>query len=620
MSDPGDLNRWPARARPRAWLAGLALLGCQPMASSSPLAAASTSPAASAAIGATSPRFAGAIPSDWRLPLADPVTHAPHALVVSDSGLASAAGVEVLASGGNAADAAVTIAFVLAVVYPEAGNLGGGGFAVVRSAGAEHAALDFRETAPAHADRDMYRQRSALPVSEGATKAAKTVPASSKEGHLSAGVPGSVAGLWALHERFGSKPWPELLAPAIELAERGFVVDERLARSIGDARPKLEKFAGSRALLLPGGVPPRPGDLFRNPDLARALGAIAERGRAGFYAGDTARRIVAEMALGGGILTLDDLAHYRPRWRAPIEFEYRGHTIVSMPPPSSGGVALALIANILKGDALGAGGFHSPEHLHLLAEAMRRAFADRNALLGDPDFIDVPLAPLLSPEYGAERRRSVTARATPSSEIAPGLPRREGDHTTHLAVVDAEGAAVSLTTTINDFYGSGVVVGGAGFLLNDEMDDFTTDPGVPNLYGLVQGESNAIAPHKRMLSSMAPTLVLDESGAVRAVAGARGGPRIITATWQVISNVLDFGMNALEAVNAPRLHEQWQPDEIALEQGGFNPEQSAALEQRGHQLHFVPDLASSPVILRDLASGEWTGAPDPRRGGSVIGR
>jgi gamma-glutamyltranspeptidase / glutathione hydrolase len=610
-----DVTRWPARTR--TWLAALALLGCQP-AASNPLVA-----AGKGAVGSTSARFAEAIPGDWHLPLTDPVTHAPHALVVSDAELASAAGLEVLESGGNAADAAVTAAFVLAVVYPEAGNLGGGGFAVVRSADAERAALDFRETAPAHAERDMYR-RGSTPGASGTRadpqKGAKATTPSSKEGHLSAGVPGSVAGLWALHERFGGKPWPELVAPAIELAERGFVVDERLARSIGDARPKLQKFPGSRALLLPGGAPPHPGDVLRNPDLARALRAIAERGSAGFYAGDTAARIVAEMARGGGILTLEDLASYRPRWRAPVEFGYRGHTIVSMPPPSSGGVALALIANILKGDELGASGFHSPEHLHLLAEAMRRAFADRNALLGDPDFIEVPLAPLLSAEYGAERRKSVSARATPSSELAPGLPRREGDHTTHLAVVDAEGAAVSLTTTINDFYGSGVVVEGAGFLLNDEMDDFTTDPGAPNLYGLVQGERNAIAPNKRMLSSMAPTLVLDESGAVHAVAGARGGPRIITATWQVVSNILDFGMNALEAVNAPRLHEQWQPDEIALEQGGFSPEQRAALEQRGHQLRFVPDLASSPVIVRDLASGDWTGAPDPRRGGSVAGR
>jgi gamma-glutamyltranspeptidase/glutathione hydrolase len=279
-----------------------------------------------------------------------------------------------------------------------------------------------------------------------------------------------------------------------------------------------------------------------------------------------------------------------------------------------------LIANILEGDVLSEHGYHSPEHLHGLTEAMRRAFADRNALLGDPDFVRVPLAPLLSAEYGQERRRSITAQATPSSELGPGLPKPEGNHTTHIAVVDAEGAAVSLTTTINDFYGSGVTVTGAGFLLNDEMDDFTTDPGTPNLFGLVQGEANTIAPGKRMLSSMAPTLVLDESGAVRAVAGARGGPRIISATWQVISNIVDFGMSAARAVNAPRLHHQWLPDEILLEQGGFTADQSRALEGRGHRLRYVPDLASSPVIVRDSATGEWTGAADPRRGGLAAGR
>jgi gamma-glutamyltranspeptidase/glutathione hydrolase len=559
------------------------------------------------------------VPKGWRLPLTDPVTRANRFLVVSDSPIATAAGLDVLDAGGNAIDAAVAVAFVLAVVYPEAGNLGGGGFAVVRGPDGQHAALDFRETAPEKAHRDMYQERQG--ATDGIPRQPKALPSSSKEGHLSAGVPGSVAGLWELHERFGVRPWRELLAPAVELAQTGFRVDAALNRSIAEARPKLQKFGGTRALLLPAGNPPNVGDVLANPDLGTVLGAISERGPAGFYTGTTAELIVREMERGGGIMTLGDLERYRPKWRAPIEFEYHGHTILSMPPPSSGGVALALIANISGGDELGqSGGWHSPTHLHLLAEAMRRAFADRNSLLGDPDFVEVPLAPLLSPAYGAERRKSITARATPSSEVSPGLPRREGEHTTHLAVVDAEGAAVSLTTTINDFYGSGVVVSGAGFLLNDEMDDFTTTPGVPNLFGLVQGDQNAIAPEKRMLSSMAPTLVLDADGAVRAVAGARGGPRIITATWQVISNIIDFGFNALQAVNAPRLHEQWQPDEISLEQGGFTSDQTAELELRGHHLRWVPDLASSPVIARDLGSKEWTGAADPRRGGAVAGR
>lgn len=555
--------------------------------------------------------LARVVPSSWPLPMSAPPVRAERFLVVSDSPHATRAGVAALERGGNAIDAAVAVAFVLAVVYPEAGNLGGGGFAVVRDRAGERAALDFRETAPERARRDMYRPSAGAPG---------VPPGASTEGHLSSGVPGSVAGLWALHQRFGALPWAELVAPASALARDGFPVDARLRRAIADALPKLSRFAATRAWLLPGGRPPAEGARLTNADLARTLQRIAERGPAGFYSGDTAALISRGMERGGGIVSQADLERYRPAWRAPIEFGYRGHTLVSMPPPSSGGVALALIANIAQGDDLASLGYHSPEHLHLLAEAMRRAFADRNTLLGDPSFVRVPLAPLLSAAYAAERRRSIGARATPSSEVGPGLPRPEGEHTTHIAVVDAEGAAVSLTTTINDFFGSGVTVSGAGFLLNDEMDDFTTDPGTPNLFGLVQGEANAIAPGKRMLSSMAPTLLLDPDGEVRAVGGARGGPRIISATWQVLSNAIDFGMNALQAVHAPRLHQQWQPDEIVLERGGFGEEQTAELEWRGHRLRFVSDLASAPLILRDAHTGEWTGAADPRRGGEAAGR
>jgi len=598
----------------RAGLAAL-LLACQPQ-TRTPVREADTAGSVppSAAAAPEAGRQGGAVPTSWRFPLESAPVRASRFLVVSDSPLATHAGVEVLEAGGNAIDAVVTVAFVLAVVYPEAGNLGGGGFAVLRDATGARAALDFRETAPERASRDMYRPGAGSPSS------AKTDPSASNEGHLASGVPGSVAGLWALHDRFGSRPWPSLIAPAIAFARGGYPADARLVQAIGDARAKLDRFAASRALLLPGGRIPREGDVLVNLDLAQTLARIAERGPAGFYAGETADLLVAEMQRGGGILSLGDLERYRPKWRTPIEFEYRGHSVVSMPPPSSGGVALALIANTLQGDELAAQPYHSAQHLHLLAEAMRRAFADRNALLGDPDFVNVPLAPLLSPAYGAERRRSVGPRATPSSEVAPGLPKPEGEHTTHLAVVDAAGAAVSLTTTINDFFGSGVTVSGAGFLLNDEMDDFTTDPGRPNLFGLIQGEANAVAPNKRMLSSMAPTLVLDASGEVRAVAGARGGPRIISATWQVVSNVVDFGMGAQRAVNAPRVHQQWQPDQVSLEQGGFLPEQIAGLEGLGHHLQYVPDLASSPLILRDPKTADWTGAPDPRRGGAAEGR
>lgn len=615
-------TRW-LRARAVEW--ALLLCSCQrgalPEAAPEALEGATRVPR----VEALSERPPGlAVPSDWRLAMSAAPARGRHALVVSDSPLATRAGVLVLEGGGNAFDAAVAIAFVLAVVYPEAGNLGGGGFAVMQDADGARAALDFRETAPERATRDMYRvaPKEGIPGNAGRSGGARAKIAlgePSKVGHLSAGVPGSVAGLWALHQRFGSKPWAELLAPAISFAREGFVVDRALSRSIADAESKLLRFEASRALFLPRGVAPSEGQRLDNPDLGEVLSRVAERGPRGFYSGPTAELIADEMQRGGGIVSRADLERYQPKWRAPIELEYRGHTIVSMPPPSSGGVALALLANILRQDELSAQPYHGAEHLHLLAEAMRRAFADRNALLGDPDFVAIPLERLLSPAYGAERRASITEVATPSRDVSPGSAKREGNHTTHVAVVDARGAAVSLTTTINDFYGSGVTVTGAGFLLNDEMDDFTSDPGVPNLFGLVQGEANAIAPGKRMLSSMAPTLVLDASGAVKAVAGARGGPRIITATFQVISNILDFGMDAVHAVRAPRLHEQWQPDEITLEQGGFSAAQLDLLERRGHTLRFVPELASAPVILRERVGGEWTGAFDPRRGGAAAG-
>jgi gamma-glutamyltranspeptidase / glutathione hydrolase len=593
-----------------------AALACQPRSSEPPYAAPRSAPELTperATQASTASVAAAGVPSAWQWSLDVAPVQARRFIVVSDAPIATRAGADRLARGGNAIDAAITVAFVLAVVYPEAGNLGGGGFAVVRDAHGGRAALDFRETAPARAHRSMYVREQP----GGSTPAPGSSPSPSREGHLAAGVPGSVAGLWALHQRYGTAPWAALVGPAIELAEDGFEVDERLARAIADAEPKLGRFATSRALLLPAGHPPRAGDVLRNPELGATLRRIAEQGPAGFYGGATAELVTREMERGGGLLTLADLARYEPRWRAPIELEYHGHTIVSMPPPSSGGVALALIANMLEKDALGP--YHGPTHVHLLAEAMRRAFADRNSLLGDPDFVSMPLGSLLSEAYAAERRGSFTSRATPSSQVAQGLPRPEGEHTTHFAVVDGDGSAVSLTTTLNDFFGSGVSVEGAGFLLNDEMDDFTTEPGKPNLYGLVQGEANAIAPEKRMLSSMAPTLVLDPSGAVRVVAGARGGPRIITATWQVISNILDFGMDASAAVRAPRVHQQWYPDELLLESGGFSPEQSASLEALGYALRTVADLASAPVIARDALTSRWTAAPDPRRGGAAAG-
>ena len=548
-----------------------------------------------------------AMPAGWTLAADTAVARAPRAMVVTDAPLATEVGVEILRAGGNAIDAAVATAFALAVVYPEAGNIGGGGFMVTRLADGTTAALDFRETAPLAATRDMYLDERGEPTDRSIT------------GHLASGVPGSVAGLWEAHRRFGSKPWAELLAPAIRLAREGFIVDEHFSAAIRADSARLSRFPASAALLLPGGRPPRPGSRWRNPDLAATLERIAERGPAGFYEGETADLIVAEMQRGGGIITHEDLRRYRARWREPIQFTYRGRRVISMPPPSSGGITLALIANILEGYDLGRMGWSSPAALHLTAEAMRRAFADRNHYLGDPDFVEIPLARLLSPRYAADWRGTISReRATPSSAIAAGGVFEEGSHTTHFSIVDPAGNAVALTTTINELFGSAVMVAGAGFLLNDEMDDFTSKPGSPNLYGLVQGEANAIAPGKRMLSAMTPTIVLDERGRPWLVTGARGGPRIITATFQVLSNVLDHDMSLAAAVSAPRIHHQHLPDVLYYEERGLPPDVVDALRGLGHDVRPRSSyIGNAPSILRE--GDTWVGVPDPRLGGRAAG-
>ena len=527
-------------------------------------------------------------------------------MVVSEAPIATRVGVEVLARGGNAVDAAVAVAFALAVVYPQAGNLGGGGFAVVREPGGAAAALDFRETAPAAARRDMYLDARGAPTE------------ASRVGHLAAAVPGSVAGLVALHARFGARPWRELLAPAIALARDGFPVDDAFAKSVAAEAAMLGRFPASAALFLPGGKPLAAGATFRDPDLARVLERVAASGARGFYEGETAAAVAAEMKRGGGIVTRADLAAYRAVWREPVAFDYRGVHLVSMPPPSSGGVTLAMLAHQLARFDLAGAGWHSPEHLHLLAEAMRRAFAVRNARLGDPDAVAVPTAELASDAFGAKLAATIGARATPSSEVdGAAAEAPDGPNTTHLDVIDASGMAVALTTTINALYGSGVTVAGAGFLLNDEMDDFAVKPGTPNLYGLVQGEVNAIAPGKRPLSSMSPTVVADARGDVLMVAGARGGSRIITATWQVLSNVIDFGMPVGAAVAAPRVHQQHLPDELWLEARGFAPGDRAALVALGYRLVDKETLGNAPALVR--TPGGWAGAFDPRRGGLAAG-
>ena len=569
-------------------------------------AACGASPQADSAAGSGwPPAVAERIPASWPYTPGAYATAAAGGMVTTDAPLATEVGVEVLRSGGNAVDAAVAVAFALAVVYPEAGNIGGGGFAVVRLANGDAASLDFRETAPLAATADMYLDEQGEPTDRSVT------------GHLASGVPGSVAGLWELHQRYGTKPWAELLEPAIRLAEEGFIVDEDFAGSVRDAAERLALFPASAELFLPGGEPLRAGSTWRNPDLARTLRRIAERGPAGFYEGETADLIVEEMRRGGGIITHEDLRRYRAVWRDPIVFEYRGHRVYSMPPPSSGGVTLALIANMIEGYDLGALGWNSPSTLHLLAEVMRRAFADRNHLLGDPDFVEVPLAMLLSREYAAERRADISpTMATPSEAVAPGVLAgvREPEHTTHFGVVDGAGNAVAVTTTINELYGSAVTVAGAGFLLNDEMDDFTSKPGAPNMFGLVQGEANKIEPGKRMLSAMTPVIVLDPAGQPLLVSGARGGPRIITAVFQVLSNVVDHGMDVVSAVYAPRIHHQHLPDVLYFEAGGLSESQVRALEALGHRVEPRQGyIGNAPTLLR--LGDVWTGVADPRQGG-----
>lgn len=561
-------------------------------------------PAASAPIAA---QEQARVPADWRFSLHPTFATAEHGMVATDAALGTRVGVDVLRAGGNAVDAAVATAFALAVVYPGAGNIGGGGFMVVRMADGRTAALDFREMAPQAATRNMYLD------------SAGNLTDRSVEGWLSSGVPGSVMGLWEAHRRFGSKPWATLLAPAIRMAEEGFVVDADLHRSLEYSQKRMSQYPGSAALFYPGGQPPAEGSTFRNPALAHTLRLIAERGPAGFYEGETAETIEREMKANGGIITREDLKRYVAKWRDPVEFTYRGHRIISMPPSSSGGLTLALIADILSGYDLRSLGWHTPAHLHFLAEAMRRAFADRNALLADADFTPVPRDQFLSPAYAARLRATIDPnKATPSSEVRPGLGvAAGGTHTTHFGVVDAQGDAVALTTTLNNGYGSGVTIAGAGFLMNDEMDDFAAKPGSPNMFGLVQLEANAIAPGKRPLSAMTPTIVLDEQGKPMMVAGASGGPRIITAVFQVLSNVLDFGMDVGSGVAAPRVHQQHLPDVLYYESRGVTPDLLQALGGMGYQTPNTGGVGDACTIVR--TGNVWTGLADPRGGGVAEG-
>jgi gamma-glutamyltranspeptidase/glutathione hydrolase len=547
------------------------------------------------------PRF----PAQWPFPLHAASVTGDKGMVVSDATLATNVGRDVLASGGNAVDAAVATAFALAVVLPTAGNIGGGGFMVARVGGAPYA-LDFREAAPLAAKRDMYLGK------DGHANGA------SKGGYLASGVPGSVAGLWEAFQKLGSKTktWAELLAPAIRLASEGFEIGDGLADSIA-RQENLKKYPGSAALFYPNGAPVAKGSVWKDPDLAATLKRIAELGPKGFYEGKTADLFVAEMKRGEGLITRDDLKAYKAKWRAPIEFDYRGHHAISMPPPSSGGLTLAMISHILSGYDLHKEGWNTPRALHFTFEAMRRAFLARNAKLGDPDFVQNPTDTLLSDDWAKAQRATIQEdRATPTKELAPSLAAQtEGTETTHFSVVDAQGNAVAITTTLNWWFGSGVTVTGTGFVLNNEMDDFATVPGTANGFGLVQGEPNAVGPGKRMLSSMAPTVVTGEGGGLELVLGAAGGPTIITSVFEILSDVVDFGLDVTSAVNAPRFHQQDFPDVVMFEKGGLEDTLRGPLSAMGYTFKERPHIADAPAIGR--ASGHFIGAAEPRRSGGL---
>lgn len=538
-----------------------------------------------------------------------PVLGARH-MVVSQERRASQIGADILARGGNAVDAAVAVGFALAVTLPRAGNLGGGGFMLIhRAASKETIAIDYRETAPAASRADMFLDANGNPD-----------PRRSRDSGLAVGVPGTVRGLALAHQRYGSGKLSlaDLIEPAIRLAADGIPVEDDLADSLPSAREKLARFPSSTAIFLKEGRALQRGERLVQTDLAATLTAIARSGPDAFYTGEIARRIAASVEGIGGIMTEADLANYKPVIRTPVRGTYRGHEIISMPPPSSGGVHLIQILNILEGFDLRKAGAGSAATLHLMAEAMKPAYADRATWLGDPDRVKVPVPGLTSKRYAETQRAAIAPdRARKAEEISAGNPAPfEGDQTTHYSIVDQEGNAVANTYTLNLSYGVGLVAPGTGVLLNNEMDDFSAKPGAQNAFGLVGGDANSISPGARPLSSMTPTFVFRE-GRLMLVTGSPGGSRIITTTLQVISNVIDHGMNIAEAVTAPRIHHQWRPD-VLLHEEGLSPDTLALLAQRGHTLRLGATSGSASSIL--LSPQGLQGAADPRqRGTGAIG-
>jgi len=537
----------------------------------------------------------------------DPV-YARKGMAVAQEPLAADVGVAVLKSGGNAVDAAVAVGFALAVTHPFAGNIGGGGFMLIRLADGRTTFIDFREKAPGKATHDMYLDASG------------NVTPESVVGWRAVGVPGTVRGLELALKKYGTKSWPEVLQPAIHLASSGFPISFSQARSFHYAADLLSQFPDSKRIFLKGGTFYDWNENFQQPELARTLERIAQNGAKEFYEGETARILASQMEKNGGLITMEDLREYQAVERKPLEGNYKGYHIITSPPPSSGGVGILQMLAMLDGTGYEESKAGSATAYHYLAEVMRRFYADRNQYLGDPDFVKDPITALLDPAYIKARRDSIDpALATPSEQIGPGLAAgvAEGSETTHYSVADEQGNVVAVTYTLNAGYGSGVTVPRAGFLLNDEMDDFAARPGSPNLFGLVQGKANSIAPGRRPLSSMVPTIVLKD-GKPFLVLGAPGGSRIITAVLQVILNVIDFGMNIQDAIDFPRVHHQSKPDRLDIERG-ISPDTIVLLKKAGYNIEPAKPVVIARVEAILLADGWLQGGHDERGSGKAVG-
>lgn len=544
----------------------------------------------------------------------DPV-RGKHAMVASQHELASKIGVEVLKKGGNAVDAAIAVGIALAVVYPEAGNIGGGGFMLIRFKDGRTTSIDYREMAPKAAHRDMFVDANGeLIRGEGG----------STVGYRASGVPGTLAGFEMAFKKYGSGKvkWSDLVDPSVRLAEDGYVLTNRLAVLLHAYREWLAKFPESNRIFLRDGKYYQEGENFRQPELAATLSRISKDGAKDFYSGKTAQMIADDMKANKGLITLDDLKNYVAKERVPLKGSYRGHEIITMPPPSSGGIVMLQVLNMLEGYDVRGMGSGSSAKFHVLAEAMRRSFADRAEYMADPDFADVPVAKLVDKKYAAERRSTIDPeKASASRDVKFGnfSTSGEGTETTHYTVVDSEGNVVSNTYTINDLYGSRVTIKGTGVLMNDEMDDFAARPGRPNLFGLVQGERNKVEGGKRPLSSMTPTIVMSKDGKPWFALGARGGPRIISAVMQSVINVIDHDMNIQQAIDAPRIHMQWLPDELAYEMYGISPDTMKILTSYGHKFAQRPgNIASATGIMIDK-EGVRLGAIDSRSDGVALG-